>query len=124
NPDYSGRPPYFGLDSLHGDQVYLFTADGAGNLTGYRTGAEFGPAANGVSFGRFQTSVGVDFTALGVRTFGADAPATVDQFRTGAGLTNAYPLVGPVVISEIMYHPPDAGTNDNVLDEFIELRNI
>jgi hypothetical protein len=29
-----------------------------------------------------------------------------------------------VVISEIMYHPPDAGTNDNVADEFIELHNI
>jgi hypothetical protein len=32
-------------------------------------------------------------------------------------------LVGPVVISEIMYHPPDIGTNDNVIEEFIELHN-
>jgi len=23
-----------------------------------------------------------------------------------------------------MYHPPDIGTNDNVIDEFIELRNV
>jgi hypothetical protein len=48
----------------------------------------------------------------------------VEEFRTGAGATNAYPLVGPVVITEIMYHPPDLGTNDNTRDEFIELRNL
>ena len=29
-----------------------------------------------------------------------------------------------VVICEIMYHPPAAGTNDNVFDEFIELHNL
>jgi hypothetical protein len=28
------------------------------------------------------------------------------------------------VINEILYHPPDLGTNDDVLNEFIELRNI
>ncbi|MEY2409869.1 MAG: hypothetical protein QOF48_2539 [Verrucomicrobiota bacterium] len=124
NPDYSGRPPYFALDSTHGDQVYLFTADGSGTLTGYRTGADFGAAESGVSFGRFRTSIGTDFTALSSRSFGADNPATVQEFRGGLGRTNDYPLVGPVVITEIMYHPPDAGTNDNALDEFIELRNI
>src|SRR4029078_5862070 len=44
--------------------------------------------------------------------------------RGGTGVSNAYPRVGPVVISEIMYHPPDLPTGDNVRDEFIELRNI
>jgi hypothetical protein len=124
NADFSGRPPYFGLDSVQGDQVYLHTADAAGNLTGYRTGVSFGAAENAVSFGRYKTSVGVDFTALRERTFGADNPATVEAFRAGAGRSNSAPLVGPVVINEIMYHPPDIGTNDNVLDEFIELRNL
>jgi hypothetical protein len=28
------------------------------------------------------------------------------------------------VISEVMYHPTDNGTNDNAIDEFIELRNL
>jgi len=28
-----------------------------------------------------------------------------------------------LVISEVMYHPPDVGTNDNPLDEFLELLN-
>ena len=61
---------------------------------------------------------------MSARTFGADNPANVATFRTGTGLTNAYPLVGPVVISEVMYHPPDTGTNDNVVEEFLELHNL
>jgi hypothetical protein len=117
-------PKNFGLNGAHGDEVYLSEATN-GVLTGYRAAVSFGAAANGVSFGRHRTSVGaVDFVALSQRTFGADAPATVEAFRTGAGQGNAYPLVGPVVLSEIMFHPPDAGTNDNSRDEFIELRNI
>lgn len=116
--------PSFSLSSVHGDDVYLSTADAAGNLTGFRAGADFGAAENGVSFGRYQTSVEVDFTPLTQRTFGVDSPATLQEFRTGAGLSNAYPKVGPIVINEIMYHPPDIGTNENTVDEFIELRNI
>ncbi len=115
----------FSLSSANGDQVYLSAAAGAGNLTGYRSSVDFGPAANGVSFGRYETSVGRDFTAMKQRTFGVDSPGTVAAFRTGTGLPNSAPLVGPVVINEIAYHPPDiGGTNDNVNDEFIELFNI
>jgi hypothetical protein len=128
NPDFTGRPPYFALSSTEGEELFLHTADAAGTLTGYRTSEKFGAAENGVSFGRHPTSLGFDFTAMSLRTFGADNPATVEQFRAGAGLSNAYPLVGPIVIGEIMYHPPDVisggTTNDNDLDEFIELHNL
>jgi len=117
-------PPLFALNSAHGDSVYLFEADSTGNLTGRRTGVSFGPAPNGVSFGRFQTSVGVDFVLMSRRTFGMDNPATLEQFRTGTGASNAYPLVGPVVINEIMYYPPVYGTNNPDIEEFIELLNI
>jgi hypothetical protein len=68
--------------------------------------------------------VGVDFVALSQRTFGVDQPQTVDQFRQGRGAANANARVGPVVLSELLYHPPDAGTNDNTLDEYIELANL
>lgn len=119
-----GIYPSFSLSSMRGDEVYLFTANASGELTGFRTGEDFGAAANGVSFGRHQTSVGFDFTALSARTFGQDNPTSTNQFRMGAGKTNASPKVGPIVINEIMYHPPDIGTNDNFGDEFIELRNI
>lgn len=122
-------PASFSLSSAKGDQVYLSVADAGGQLTGYRLFVEFGPAANGVSFGRYITSAlngsKVEFTALSARTFGVDNPPTVDDFRTGTGKTNSGPLVGPVVISEIMYHPPDlAGGVDDIANEFIELRNI
>ncbi|HSH14688.1 MAG TPA: lamin tail domain-containing protein, partial [Verrucomicrobiae bacterium] len=110
----------FAFSSAKGDDVFVSQADGAGNLSGYRAVATFGPAANGVSFGRYPTSQGVHFTALAQRTFGMDNPSTVEQFRTGQGLANASARVGPVVINEIMYHP--ASTNENL--EFIELHNI
>ncbi len=117
----------FSLSSANGDEVYLSAASGPGVLTGYRAEARFGAAEKGISFGRHVTSIGPDFTALSVRTFGEDSPSNVEEFRTGTGATNAYPLVGPIVISEVMYHPPPltpGGTNENEAVEFVELHNI
>ncbi|HUR46834.1 MAG TPA: lamin tail domain-containing protein, partial [Candidatus Saccharimonadales bacterium] len=114
----------FSLNSAKGDDVYLSAALANGALTGLRAQVSFGAAQNAVSFGRYTTSVGVDFVAMAQRTFGTDNPDTVQQFRTGTGLPNSLPKVGPIVISEIMYHPASVDTNDNVLDEFIELHNI
>jgi hypothetical protein len=122
--DMAFAPNNFTLNAAHGDNVYLSQATN-GVLTGYRAQVDFGAAENGVSFGRYRTSVGnYDFVAMSARSFGVDNPANVALFRTGAGKTNPYPLVGPVVISEIMYRPPLLGTNDNTRDEFIELRNL
>lgn len=99
----------FNLNSV-GDEVYLFSGNAVSNLTGYVHEVPFGAAANGVSFGRYVNSAGMeDFVALTARTLDA---------------TNARPLVGPVVISEIMFQPPLVGTNENYLDEFIELQNV
>jgi hypothetical protein len=92
------------------DEAGLFSADAGGNLTGYAHGFSFGAAEAGVSFGRHVTSAGGEhFVAQAAQTFGA---------------ANAGPKVGPVVISEIMYRPPDAATGDNSADEFIELLNV
>jgi hypothetical protein len=116
-------PIPFALSSK-GDEVVL-SAYANNALTGYRTRVDFGAAANGVSFGRYMTSDGrAQFVAMSARTFGADDPGDIEEFRTGTGLPNAYPRVGPVAISEVMYHPPDLGVDDNARDEFIELRNI
>ena len=103
-------PTSFSLSSK-GDEVYLSSADTNGNLTGWLHGFAFGAAENGVTFGRHVTSVGAEhFVAQSVTTLGA---------------TNAGPKVGPVVVSEIHYHPGDyAGGADNSDDEFIELQNI
>ena len=126
NLNAGGNGTNFTLNSARGDSVYVSEADGAGNLTGYRAQVSFGAAANGVSFGRYVTSVGVDFVAMAQRTFGVDSPANVQSFRTGTGLTNSYPKVGPIIINEIMYHPvSSSGSNAVELDneEFVELHN-
>jgi len=116
NPN-PGVPPSFALSS-QGESVFLFAADPNGNLTGYSHSVAFDASPTNTAMGRFATSTGVDFTILSRTTFGVDNPASVAQFRTGAGLPNAYPLVGPLVIHELMYNPAAGGS------EFIELRNI
>src|SRR5262249_19473427 len=122
----SGGPGSFSFDSVEGGQVFLSEADATGNLSGYRAAARVGPAASGVSFGRFEAFFGVGFPGPSQRAVGQDGAMSLVQFRTGAGLFNAGPAVGPVVINEIMYHPPGigGGTNDNSLDEYIELHNV
>ncbi len=95
----------FSLGSL-GDDVYLFSADAAGQLTGYSHGFRFGGAPDGVTFGRYVNSVG-------------DEQFVLETART-LGANNAGPRVGPVVISEIHYHPAPSARND----EFLELRNL
>ena len=90
--------------SSHGEEVYLYAADAAGNLTGFSDGFSFPASANGVSFGRYVTSTGeVQYP-----------PQIANSF--GAGQTG--PRVGPVVINEIHYHPAPGS------DEFIELKNV
>ena len=115
----------FTLDGAHGGPLFLTEADGSGNVTGYRAQVAYGAAENGVSLGRLATCNGAGkFTALAPRTFGQDAPASLAQFRTGTGLPNGGAKAGRVVINEIYYHPPAlGGTNDDTLNEFIELRN-
>jgi hypothetical protein len=128
NPE-PGFAHSFSYSSAKGDDAWLTAVDANGVPTGYRHSVKFGPQFNGVSFGRYATSVGSEFVAMSALTFGTPvtAQSPIDQitlFRTGAGAANAYPRVGPVVISEIMYHPPPVGTNDNVQDEYIELHNL
>jgi hypothetical protein len=104
----------------------LAATDATGQPTGYRAQAQFGAAANGVSFGRHATSVGIDYPALSARTFGVDQPTSLSEFRQGSGLPNAAPALPPVVINEIMYHPTNALAAPGWLEaneEFVELYN-
>jgi hypothetical protein len=126
NPGYPGS---FQFSSAKGDTAWLTSYDANGLATGYRSAAKFGPQFNGVSFGRFVTSVGPEFTIMSSLTLGTavtaqSPPSQLSLFRTGTGAPNSYARVGPVVISEIMHYPPPIGTNDNLQDEFIELHNI
>ena len=102
NDDDPGCHDGFAL-SRDGETVYLHS--GAGGLTGYSEQEKFDASDPGVSLGRYLKSTGTyNFVALSVPTPGAE---------------NAYPHVGPVVITEIMYHPDEAGDA-----EYVELLNI
>ncbi len=126
-PTPTRSPPRIELHSTYGGSVVLAAATADGSLTGRRDQVRFGPSFKGVSFGRYLTSVGAVFTPMSDLSFGDTPVTTLDQFRTGAGRANPYPRISPVVISEIMYHPPNVvsggRTNDNTGHEFIELFN-
>ncbi len=115
----NGTTNAFTLNSAHGDQVWL-SATVAGVESGDRIGSEFGASFNGASFGRVQTSIDFDFAPLTQRSFGVDDPPSLALFRTGTGLPNATPVVGPVVISEILYRPANGEPGGG---EYVELQN-
>ncbi len=96
----------FALSSL-GDEVVLSEADSSGNLTGARDYIEFGAVENGVTFGRFPNGSGPIYR-MRVATRGA---------------LNSNPRVGPIVINEVMYHPPDQA-GEAAEFEYVELHNI
>jgi hypothetical protein len=127
NQMLAGAVP-FSLNAT-GDEVVLSAADGLGVPTGVCAFVRFGPSAENVSFGRVSatglnsSSGGAEFWPQIAHTFGQDNPANVTAFRTGAGLVNAGPKIGPVTINEIMYHPPDVGGSDVSVTEFVELYN-
>jgi hypothetical protein len=98
----NGAPGSFSFSS-HGDEVWLFAADGLGNLTGYSDGFGFPVSANGVSFGRHTNSVGHV-------SFPSQAGVTLGQ-------ANAGPRISPVIITEIHYHPTAGDA------EFVEIHN-
>jgi hypothetical protein len=94
--------------SENGDEACLSSRlDPNGMLTGYRDVENFGASQTNVSFGRyFKKSTGnFNFVAMDYNT---------------PDVNNAYPKVGPVVINEIMYNPPNGNQNE----EYIELHNI
>ncbi|MGE5610324.1 MAG: lamin tail domain-containing protein, partial [Bacillota bacterium] len=94
----------FGFQEHTGDQAYLTSSDGQGNLGGYRESVDFGAADRDASFGlHIKSTGGSDFVAQSTPT---------------PGQANADPLVGPVVINEIMYNPASGDV------EFVELKNL
>jgi len=108
-----GRLIPFAL-SENGEVVYLASAlDANSMLTGYRDREDFGASETGVSFGRYYKA------STGTYNF-------VPMDHNTPGAANAYPKVGPVVITEIMYHPdwPAGGSYANDEYEYIEINNI
>ncbi len=100
----------FALNSSNGDDVWLVAADASGKPTRFVDRVSFGAARNGESFGRWPNGSGELYPMLS-RTFGGH---------------NSGPRVGPVIVSEVMYHAPDPdgpGGMDPGNLEFVEIFN-
>ncbi|MDB6035711.1 MAG: Spore coat protein CotH [Verrucomicrobiales bacterium] len=129
NRSGTGSNPDFTFNSAHGDEFVLTAGSSTAAVTGARNVRVIPASANAVAFTRYvKSNGGTDLVPESQRTFGHDNPPTIADFRLSTGLPNAYPLVGPLVITEIMYNPPDviSGgiTNDNALDEYVELTSL
>ena len=103
---FNTGPNAFTLDRALGGELWLAAADFSTNLTGFRTRVKFGAQSEGVSFGRHEAGGEMDFVA---------------QSSLTLGTTNSGPLIGPVVINEIMYNPLNGLSGAT---EFIELHNL
>jgi hypothetical protein len=107
--DFNAGPNPFAFSSA-GDEAYVFAGDATGNLTGYYEGFGFDASEGDVSFGRYFTSdADLHYVAQKALSFNA---------------TNAGPKVGPIVISEIMYHSLEITGVDTSTEEYVELQNI
>ncbi|MCP4261373.1 MAG: hypothetical protein GY774_28310, partial [Planctomycetes bacterium] len=111
NPSAPGANQPFAL-SENGERLYLSSAESA-LLTGYRQVEDFGGSETGIAFGRYYkpNTGNYNFVPMSENT---------------PGFANAYPKVGPIVISEIMYNPswPVGGSYTNDQYEYVELHNI
>ncbi len=93
----------FGLSEA-GDDVYIMQPDTNAGTPAIVDHTAFGVSPNGVSFGRYVDSVGnVRYPLLETVTLGTP---------------NSAPLISPVVIEEIMYHPPDG------YSEYVVIANV
>jgi len=100
--DPGARTP-FAL-SENGETLFLFSADDP-IFPNCLVTEPFGASETSHSFGRYGRSTGT----YNLVTMSESTP----------GSANAYPLVGPIVISELMYHPASDGDA-----EYVELLNI
>lgn len=105
----------FALSGSGGDDVWLVTSDGKGNLETFVDDIHFPAAADGEPFGRV---AGADGAIAPLLTYTLNQP-------------NALPRVGPVIFSEIQYSPkpPSAAAlavHPSLISqdlEFIEIHN-
>ncbi|MCA9264390.1 MAG: lamin tail domain-containing protein [Planctomycetales bacterium] len=113
--DFNVGASGFALSGSDGDQVWLVATDGSGNVTALVDNVEFGATRTGETLGRGPTT----------------ADRLAPQGRATLGCDNYTFRVGPVVISEINYHPDTPSTAALAIDpsldandlEFIEIHN-
>ncbi|MFT5528020.1 MAG: hypothetical protein ACI9HK_006008, partial [Pirellulaceae bacterium] len=108
NPTAGASPSDFSLNGPRGDDVWLLEADASGKLLRFADHLQFSTSAIDVTFGRWPNGTG---------ELAPMASATIADVNSG-------PRIGPIVISEVMYHVPDIiGAVDSEAFEFIEIHN-
>ena len=111
NPRDPGQNSDFGLSSF-GEWIHLVAADQYGQFLGFSDSVSFSGSQTDVSFGRVQIADGsYAFSPMTEKTFGAK---------------NSSPLVGPLVIDQVMYyglHGTDYIRLQNTSDDEIELHS-
>ncbi len=114
-------PNAFTLNSAHGDETTLVSADVTGKPLIWMDATSFEASENGYSFARYPNGTGplvpASDLSFGTAVRGSFPKAFLSEFRKGLGENNAAPRVGPIVMSRIQYQPP---LNR---DEFVELYN-
>ena len=94
-------PNDFGLSGSHGDDVWLLETDAEG-LTRFADHVEFGATAEGESYGRWP-----------------DGGVLYPMSEPTLGAANAGVRIGPVIVSEVQYHP----SGEEGWLEYVELYN-
>ncbi|MFT5524522.1 MAG: hypothetical protein ACI9HK_002477, partial [Pirellulaceae bacterium] len=106
NPTGGAAPTDFAFNGANGDDVWLLST-GDDGIEMFVDHVDFGAARNGESFGRWPNGNGNLYPMVAV---------TESGFNSG-------PRTGPVVITEVMYHPPAAAPGDVDDFEFVEIYN-
>jgi hypothetical protein len=91
--------------SANGETVYVHSP-AEGLVLEYTESEDFGASEADVTFGRYYKTSSKTFNFVAMRA-------------TTPGAANSLPKIGPIVISEIMYHPSGSSSS-----EYIELLNI
>ena len=101
----------FAMNRLGDNNLYLLKPNSEGEVSFFVDEVRFGTAAPGESWGRWPSGLGSMF------------PMSTPTLDVSAG-DNTEPRVGPVVISEVMYHPRDTGETIEQNDlEYVEIYN-
>ncbi|MCX8108066.1 MAG: thrombospondin type 3 repeat-containing protein, partial [Verrucomicrobiae bacterium] len=106
--EFGSGPTGFGL-SAYGDELFLFSGDQSGNLTGYCHGFAFGASPPGSTIGTYLASDGSELVML-------ESEPSIGRFNTG-------PRISPVLISEVMV---ETGSTNRITTnhlQYIELCN-
>jgi hypothetical protein len=98
----------FALSATDGDDVWLSVANEAGQVTAIVDDVHFGPSVAGESFGRLPESPG--------RLFPMN-PSSLGEANTAA-------RVGPVVISEVHYHPAAPGDDVLIIEPELDVNDL